>query len=222
MPLTDTAIRNAKPKGEDYKLADGGGLFLLVTPTGSKLWRMRFKHLGKEQKLSFGTYPDVSLKDARERRDNARKVIAAGKNPALEKQREKARAKLSAATTFEAVATEYVTKREREGLAPATLKTYRHFQALLAPRIGARPIAEIEPFELLAALRKIEARGKLETASRSREFAGRVFRYAVATARARRDIAADLRGALQAPTVKGFAAIIEPERVGDPLIASTG
>jgi integrase len=222
MPLTDTAIRSAKPKGEDYKLADGGGLFLLVTPTGSKLWRMRFKHLGKEQKLSFGTYPDVSLKDARERRDNARKLIAGGNNPALEKQREKARAKLSAATTFEAVATEYATKREREGLAPATLKTYRHFQALLAPRIGPRPIAEIEPFELLAALRRIETRGKLETASRSREFAGRVFRYAVATARARRDIAADLRGALQAPTVKGFAAIIEPERVGELLRAIDG
>ncbi|MGH7023808.1 MAG: tyrosine-type recombinase/integrase [Caulobacteraceae bacterium] len=222
MPLTDTAIRNAKPKSEDYKIADGRGLFLLVTATGSKLWRMRFKHLGKEQKLSFGGYPDLSLKDARERCDNARSLIAAGRNPALEKQREKVRAKLSAATTFGAVATEYVTKREREGLAPATIKTYRHFQALLAPKLRARPIAEIEPFELLAALRSIESRGKLETASRSREFAGRVFRYAVATARAKHDIAADLRGALQAPTVKGFAAIIEPEVVGELLRAIDG
>jgi len=183
---------------------------------------MKFRHAGKEMKLSFGSYPEVSLKAARARRDAARELIAQDKNPVQEKRREEARQRLSAAATFDAVASEYVGKREREGLAPATLATYRHFQRLLAPSIGAQPIAQIEPFELLAALQKIERRGKLETASRSREFAGRVFRYAVATTRASRDIAADLRGALQAPTVKGFAALVEPKRVGELLRAIDG
>jgi integrase len=222
MALTDTAIRTAKPAPKERKLADGGGLYLLVTPKGAKLWRLKFRHAGREMKLSFGAYPDVSLKAARAKRDAARELVAHGKNPAQEKRRDEARARLSAAATFDAVAAEYVAKRQREGLAASTLATYRHFQSLLAPSIGAQPIAQIEPFELLAALQKIERRGKLETASRSREFAGRVFRYAVATTRASRDIAADLRGALQAPTVKGFAAILEPKRVGELLRAIDG
>ncbi|HEY1561623.1 MAG TPA: integrase arm-type DNA-binding domain-containing protein, partial [Caulobacteraceae bacterium] len=222
MALTDTAIRTAKPTAKERKLADGGGLYLLVTTKGAKLWRLKFRHAGKEMKLSFGAYPEVSLKTARAKRDSARELVAQGKNPAQEKRREEARARLSAAATFDAVATEYIAKRHREGLAPATLATYRHFQRLLAPSIGAHPISQIEPFELLAALQKIERRGKLETASRSREFAGRVFRYAVATTRANGDVAADLRGALQAPTVKGFAAILEPKRVGELLRAIDG
>jgi integrase len=183
---------------------------------------MKFRHAGKEMKLSFGAYPEVTLKAARAKRDEARELVAHDKNPVQEKRREDARQRLSAATTFNAVALEYIAKREREGLAPATLATYRHFQRLLSPSIGSQPIAEIEPFELLAALQKIERRGKLETASRSREFAGRVFRYAVATTRANRDIAADLRGALQAPAVKGFSAIVEPKRVGELLRAIDG
>lgn len=222
MALTDTAIRTAKPAAKERKLADGGGLYLLLTPKGAKLWRLKFRHVGKEMKLAFGAYPEVSLKAARAKRDAARELLAQGKNPAQEKRREDARAQLSAAATFNAIATEYIAKRKREGLAPATLATYRHFQSLLAPTIGAQPIAQVEPFELLAALQKIERRGKLETASRSREFASRVFRYAVATTRASRDIAADLRGALQAPTVKAFAAILEPERVGELLRAIDG
>lgn len=220
--LTDSAVRAARPRERAYKLTDGGGLFLLVTPTGGRLWQMKFRHAGREGKLSFGAYPDVTLKVARARRDMARQKLAHGKNPAQERRREEARAQQAAAASFDAVATEYIAKRGREGLAPATLATYRHFQNLLGPVVGGLPIAEIEPSDLLDALRKIERRGKLETAGRAREFAGRVLRYAIATTRANRDIAADLRGALQTPTVKGLAAIIDPKRVGELLRAIDG
>jgi hypothetical protein len=177
MALTDTAIRSAKPRATPYKLGDDGGLFLLVTPAGGKLWRMKFRYAGKEGKLSFGSYPAVSLKAARERREEARGQLAHGRNPAQEKRREEARATLSAASTYDAIAVEFIAKRRREGLSPATLSTYDLFRRLLEPSLGARPIAEIEPFELLAALQKIEKRGKLETATRCRNFAGRVFRF---------------------------------------------
>jgi len=222
MALSDTAIRSAKPREKPYKLGDDGGLFLLVTPTGGKLWKQKFRYGRKEGQLALGAYPAVTLAMARARRDAAREQLAKGLNPAQVKRREEARASLSAAVTFDGVAGEFIAKRKREGLSPATITTYEHFRRSLAPSIGALPVAEIEPHELLAALQKIEKRGKLETASRSREFAGRVFRYAIATTRASRDIAADLRGALQAPTVKGFAAIVEPKRVGELLRAIDG
>jgi integrase len=220
--LTDSAIRAARPRGTAYKLTDGGGLFLFVTPAGGKLWQMKFRHAGKEGKLSFGAYPSVSLKAARERRDAARELLAEGRDPAGAKRREEARKLANEAATFDAVAGEFIAKRKREGLSDATIKTYEHFRALLRPTIGGDPIAEIEAADLLAALRKIEARGRLETASRCREFSGRVFGYAIATARARRNVSADLRGALQTPTVKGLAAIIEPKRVGELLRAVDG
>jgi len=222
MALTDTAIRTAKPRATPYKMGDDGGLFLLVTPTGGRLWKQKFRYGGKEGQLAFGAYPAVTLAMARGKRDAAREQLAKGLNPAQVKRRQEARASLSAAATFDGVAAEFIAKRQREGLSPATITTYQVFRRALAPSIGHLPIAEIEPHELLAALQKIEKRGKLETASRSREFAGRVFRYAIATTRASRDIAADLRGALQAPIVKGFAAIVEPARVGELLRAIDG
>jgi integrase len=221
MALTDTAIRSAKPTAKPYKLGDSGGLFLLVTPQGAKLWRMKFRHAGKEGKLSFGSYPEISLRTARERRDAARAQVAQGKNPAQEKRRDDARARLSVSNTFAAVAKDFIAKREREGLAPITIKTHHRYLSLLAD-IAERPIAEIEAFELLDALRKIERRGRYETAINTREFAGRVFRYAVASTLAPRDIAADLRGALQTPPDTGFPAIVEPKRVGELLRAIDG
>ena len=213
MPLTDVAIRNAKARAKGYKLADSHGLFLQVTAGGSKLWRMKFRFGGIDGLLSFGPYPEVSLAEAREKRDGARRQIREGKNPSLEKRRAAAQAKAAAATTFALVAEEVIAKREREGLAPATAVKLRWYASLLG-KMSARPVAEIEAFELLEPLRKIEASGRYETAVNTLAFAGRVFRYAVATGRARRDVAADLRGALTTPKVTHHAAIIDAEGAG--------
>jgi len=222
MALSDSAIRAAKPAAKPYKMFDEGGLFVLVSPSGGKLWRMKFRHLGKEQLLSLGRYPDVGLKDARARRDEARKLIAAGVNPAFEKKRQAIAASMGAANTFKAVAEEFIAKREKEGLKTITTDKAKWLLSQLEPALGARPIAEIEPYELLAVLKKVELSGRNETARRLLAFAGRVFRYAVATTRASRNIAADLQGALVSPKVKHHAAIIDPKGVGDLLRAIDG
>jgi integrase len=221
MPLTDTAIKAAKPSAKAYKLADGGGLFLTVTPSGGRLWRMKFRHAGKEGLLSFGAYPEISLKDARSRRDDARKLLAHGRNPALEKRRAAEAAVVSAANTFKAVADELIAKSKAEGQAERTIAKARWLLTLLDP-IASRPIAEIEPYELLAALKRVEVTGRHESAVRALSLASRVFRYAIATQRAPRDMAADLRGALTAPRVKHYAAIIDPQAVGELLRAIDG
>ena len=214
MALSDTAIRAAKPRQAQYKLFDDGGLFMIVRPSGGKLWRLKYRYLGKEQQLTIGRYPDTGLKAARERRDEARRIIAAGGNPALEKKRAAVAATLSAANTFAAVAEELIDKREREGLKAITIVKARWLLSLLGRDLGQRPIAEIEPYELLSALKRIEQSGRHETAKRVQAFAGRVFRYAVATTRAKHNVAADLQGALITPTVKHHAAIIDPKGVG--------
>jgi integrase len=222
MSLTDAAVRSAKPKDNAYKLSDTGGLFLFVSPAGGKLWRMKFRHQGKEQLLSFGSYPDVSLAAARTERDKARKIIASGANPAFEKKRAAVAASISAANTFKAVAEEFIEKREKEGLKEITSTKSRWLLGLLDDALGERPIAEIEAYELLAVLKKIEQSGRHETAIRLLAFSGRVFRYAVATARAKRDIAADLQGSLIAPKVKHHAAILDPLGVGALMRAIEG
>jgi integrase len=222
MALSDAAIRVAKIGTSPFKLFDGGGLYLIVAPSGGKLWRLKYRYLGKEQSLALGRYPDVGLKEARARRDEARKLIADGKNPAFEKKRAAVAASVGAANTFAAIAEELIAKREREGLKDITTGKARWLLSLLKPDLGERPIAEIEPFELLAVLKKVETSGRLETAKRLLAFASRVFRYAVATTRANRDVAADLRGALTAPKVKHHAAIIEPMAVGALLRAIDG
>lgn len=222
MALSDSAIRAAKPAAKPYKVFDDGGLFILVSPSGGKLWRLKFRHLGKEQLLSLGRYPDVGLKEARGRRDEARKLLAAGVNPAFEKKRVAIAASVGAANTFKAVAEEFIAKREREGLKAITTDKAKWLLSQLEPALGARPIAEIEPYELLAVLKKVELSGRNETAKRLLAFAGRVFRYAVATTRANRNIAADLQGALTSPKVKHHAAIIDPAGVGGLLRAIEG
>lgn len=222
MSLTDAAIKAAKPAKAQFKLYDEGGLYLLVRPSGGKLWRLKYRHLGKEQALSLGRYPDVGLKDARERRDEARKIIANGGNPAFEKKRAAVAASVSASNTFSTVANELIEKREREGLKDITTGKARWLLSLLKAQLGERPIGEIEPYELLAALKKVESSGRLETAKRLLAFSSRVFRYAVATARAKRNVAADLQGALTAPKVKHHAAIIDPKGVGALLRAIDG
>ncbi len=220
--LTDTAVRAAKRRNRAYKVADGGGLYLLVTPSGGKLWRLKYRFLGIEKKLSFGRYPDVALGDARKARDAARHAIAAGADPAVARRRNRIAAKAAAGTTFGDVADEYIDKAEREGRAPATVAKLRWIRRLLLPTLGHRPIDQIEPHELLAVLKQQEAAGTLETAKRTRVFASRVFRYAVATARAKVDPAALLLGAIAAPKPKHFAAILEAGRAAELLRAIEG
>lgn len=222
MALSDTGIRSAKAKPKQYKLYDEGGLFLIVKPSGGKLWRFKYRHMGKEQQLSLGTFPDVGLKEARKRRDEARAQMARGLNPAFEKKREAAALSVSAANTFKAVADELIAKREQEGLKEITTGKARWLLSQLEPAIGQRPISDIEPYELLAILKKVELSGRHETAKRLLAFSGRVFRFAVATTRARRNIAADLQGALVSPKVKHHAAIIDPRGVGALLRAIDG
>jgi integrase len=222
MPLSDVAIRAAKPGPKPIKLADEKGLFLLVQPSGGKLWRLKYRIAGKEKKLSLGRYPDVPLKEAREKCAEARKLIASGVDPSEKKRTDRVDALLKSATTFKAVADEYITKCEREGRAAVTIGKSRWLLSLLEPTLGSRPVDDVSPAELLAALRNVEARGHLETARRMRSLASRVFRYAVATARASSDPAAALRGALIAPKVTHHAAVLDEKNVGALMRAIDG
>ena len=222
MALSDTALRNAKPQDTKYKLYDDGGLLIVVAPSGGKSWRFKYRLNGAEKQLSFGTYPDVTLKAARLKRDEARSLVADGIDPGAEKKRKLAAAAIEAANTFKAVADEFVEKRAQEGMAEATMIKLRWFNSLLEKDIGPRPVTEIEPVELLTAIKKIEKLGNHETAKRVRAFAARVFRYAVITGRCRFNPAADLGEALIAPKVKHHAALIEPEDVGRLLRAIDG
>ncbi len=222
MVLTDTAIRNAKAREKEYKLSDSGGLYLLVTPSGGKLWRQKYRVDGREKKLAFGAYPEISLSDARKRRDEARELVAVGKDPAREKQQAKHRARVSAANTFGEIAKEFLDKRRREGLSPSTADKSEYYISRMGPMIARLPVSEIGPADLLAVLRRIEAKGNYETARRVLQLSGRVFRYAVATARLASDPSRDLRGALTAPTPKHYGAIIEAKRAGELLRAIDG
>jgi len=221
MALSDTAIRAAKPREKQFKLNDEKGLLLIVRPTGGKLWRLKYRFAGKEQQFTIGTYPEVGLKEARERRDAARAILAQGKDPSAEKKREKVAAAISAGNTFKLVAEEHIAKRQREGAATATVAKAQWHLARLE-KLHNRPIAEIEAFEVLDVLRKLETRGNLEAARQIRAFASRVFRYGVATTRCKADPAALLVGALIAPKVKNHAAITDPKEVGELLRAIDG
>ena len=175
MALTNLAIKNARSRDRDWKLSDEKGLFLLVTTKGSKLWRMKFRIHGIEKKLSFGSYPEVSLQTARRFRDEARAAIAKGQDPAREKKVAKQTAKLSAVTSFAGVAREFIEKKEMEGKSAATITKNRWFLSLLEPSLGKVPIADITSPELRALLVKIQDLGRRETARRLRSFAYRVF-----------------------------------------------
>jgi Arm DNA-binding domain len=218
MPLTDTAIRNAKPMEKAFKLSDGGGLFLLIQPGGTKLWRLAYRFARKQKLLAFGVYPTISLSDARAQRDAARKHLADGVDPAVQRKLEKQ----ARVVTFRLVADELLDKMRREGRAEATLAKTRWLLEFAFSDIGDRPISKIIAQELLNVLRKIEARGNYETARRLRSTCGMVFRYAIATGRAERDPSVDLRGALTTPRVKHRATITEPKAIGDLLRAIDG
>lgn len=222
MALTDIAIKTAKHGEKPIKLFDERGLFLLLQPSGGKLWRLKYRILGKEKKLSLGVYPDVSLKEARNRRDHARTLLANGADPASVKREKAKAAKRDATNTFKAIADEYIEKSAREGRAAVTINKTRWLLSLMEADLGSRPITEITPADLLETLQKIEAKGHLETARRMRSFAGRVFRYAVATSRATADPSNLLRGALVAPKVTHHSAILESKAVGELLRAIEG
>ncbi|WP_033074093.1 tyrosine-type recombinase/integrase [Sphingopyxis sp. MWB1] len=219
MVLTDTAIRKAKPKEKPYKVSDSQGLYLLINPRGSKLWRVKYRMNGVERKLALGSYPEITLAEARSARDAARRQLAHSIDPNFVKRQERIEAGIRASNSFSSVAQELIEKKAREGMAEPTLAKMRWFVKLLGNDYGKRPVAEITPQELLHELRKHERRGRLETANLLRAFASRVFRYAVATARAERDPAQLLIGALTTPRVKHFPAITDAVTFGALLRA---
>lgn len=220
MPLTENQLKSLKPKDKAYKVSDERGLYLEVAPTGGKLWRYRYR-IGKiEKKLSIGTYPDLSLKLARQAALEARMAVAKGGDPALDKRKMKIRAEHLAATTFGEVAREYIDQMMvLDGRAEATVVKANYFLDQLAPAIGNRPLAAIEPFEVLAPLKRLGAQGKHETAKKCRSFASRVFRYGVATTRCTSDPTSLLKGALITPKPKHHSAILDPRELGGLLRA---
>lgn len=219
MPLSEFSIRKAKPAEKPIKLADGGGLYLLITPNGSKLWRLKYRFAGKEKLLSFGPYPTVSLAEARRKRDEAKKLLIEGTDPSTKKKLDSLAASAAAANTFGAIAREVLENKEANDAASATMDKNRWLLEQLAAPIAARPIAEITAAEILHLLKQIEKSGRRETARRLRGAIGSVFRYAMVTLRATQDPTVAIHGALLAPKVEHRAAIIDEKRFGALLRA---
>lgn len=221
--LSATAVRNAKPKDKTVKLADGGGLYLEITPTGSKYWRMKYRHAGKEKRLAIGVYPEVSLADARQARDEAKRQLAQCIDPSAAKRLAKQLGHQAAINTFEAVAIEWLEQVHQHEVVPDHYqRNKRRLERDVFPIIGKRPIVEITPPELLGCLRRIETRGHIETAHRIKALCGQVFRYGISTGRVERDPTPDLRGALRPNKAKHYAALTDPKEVAELLIAIDG
>lgn len=222
MALKEMTVRNAKPREKAYKLADEKGLYLFIKPNGSKAWRLKYRFLGKEKTLSIGLYPDISLSEARNARDNARKKLADKIDPGLAKQVSKRSAKDAAENSFEVIAREWYTKLSPTWSPSHGERILRRLEKDIFPWIGKRPIAEITPLELLSVLRRMESRGAIETAHRAHQNCGQVFRYAIATGRAERDPSNDLKGAIPPAKKKHHASIIKPTAIGGLLRAIDG
>lgn len=219
MPLTDTAIRNAKPAEKPVRMFDAGGLYLEISPAGGRLWRLKYRFGGKEKRLALGAYPEVGLKEAREKRDDARKLLASDVDPGEHRKAQKEAKAERASNSFEVVAREFFAKNRATWAASHHDKVVLRFEKNVFPWMGNRPIAEITAPEILTILRRIEGRGAVETAHRTRENVGQVMRYAIATGRAERDPAADLKGALAPIKREHFASITDPAKVGELLRA---
>ncbi len=219
MALTDTAVKNAKPRKKPYKIYDSDGLFLIVTPTGNKWWRLKFHFEGKEKLLSLGVYPAISLKEARTRRDKERQNIAYNIDPALNRKAVKLTQEANHQNTFEIVAREWFERHAPSWAETHSSKIIRRLEADVFPWIGKRPISEIKAPELLSVLRRIESRGAIDTAHRALQNCGQILRYAIATGRAERDCSSDLRGALTPIKEGHFAAITDPKAIGGLLRA---
>lgn len=211
MALSDKQVSQLKPKGRVVKLSDGGGLFIHVSPHGSKLWRMAYRFNGLQKLLSFGAYPAVSLAGARQKRDAAKKLLSSGFDPAHHLKQEKLARLTAGKNTFESVSEAFLKKNEREGKADATLNKKRWLVSLALPDLGKRPIGEIAASEILVPLKKVEALGNFETAKRLRAVIGQVFRFAISSALAETDPTYGLKGALTSPKVKHRAAITNRE-----------
>lgn len=222
MPLNDIACKQAKPREKAYKLADAKGLYLEVAPSGGKWWRLKYRIGGKEKRISLGVYPEVSLKEAREKCDVARKQIASGIDPSDQRKAAKLAGAEDAANSFEVVAREWFAKYSPSWVASHSTKIIRRLEKDIFPWIGSRPISTVTAPDLLAALRRIESRGAIETAHRAQQNCGQIFRYAIATGRAERDPAADLRGALAPVKEKHHASITDPKAIGELLRAISG
>ncbi|RDB42887.1 DUF4102 domain-containing protein [Halomonas sp. DQ26W] len=222
--LTATAVRNSKPRDRTYRLADGGGLYLEVTPSGGKYWRLKYRFHGKQKRLAIGVYGEkggeVSLAQAR---DKAKKLLAQGSDPSTVKRIAKLEGKAGVANTFRAVATEWLEEVHKHNVVPTHYsKNKRRLERDVYPYLGSRPVADIAPLELLECLRKVEKRGHRETAIRIKTVVGQVIRYAITTGRAERDPTTDLRGALRQPKVSHYAAITDPEELTGLLRAIDG
>lgn len=224
MPLTDVAARTAKPREQPYTLADGRGLVLQVTPQGGKRWRFRYRFEGKEKMLSMGLYPDVPLATARERRDEARKLIAEGQDPSAVRRAHKAATDGAPLNSFEVLAREWFEQSKPAWKKSHSNKIIARLENDLFPWLGKLPINEIEAPVILAALKRIVSRGAVDTAHRARNDCSQVFRFAIAHGHATRDPAADLRGRHALPPVKKthFPTILEPKAIGDLLRAIDG
>lgn len=222
MPLTDAAIRTAKPGEKPYKLADERGLFLLVNPNGAKWWRLKFRVEGKEKALSLGTYPDTSLKEARSKRDEARKQLAEGIDPSQQRKAIKAAREGVTANSFEVICREWLENKRSNIEEAQHKKALARLEKDVFPWMGSRPIAEITAPEVLAVLRRIDARGARYTAHKAKSEISQCFRYAIATGRAERDPCPDLRGAIPAPKTENRPAITDPKAAGELLRAIDG
>jgi integrase len=218
IPLTDIKVQKAKPKEKPFSLFDGGGLYLLITPSGGKLWRFKYRFDNKEKKLAFGSYPEIRLLDARRKRDEARRLLANNVDPDAVRKAQK-QANIEDAETFEVIAREWQDKFKSKWLEGYSDKLMRRLELNVFPWMGSRPIKDVKAPELLSVLRRIESRGALELAHRTRNVCGQIFRYAVATGRAERNPAEDLKGALSPVKTTHRAAIIEPKDVGKLLRA---
>jgi len=213
MALTNTAILNAKPTSKPYKLTDSAGLYLLVNNAG-KYWRFDYRYLGKRKTLAMGVYPDTSLADVRDKRSHARKLLANGSDPSEVKQTQKLEARLLSANTFEAVAREWHEKQSVKWVPKNAARTISLLERNIFPFIGKTPIAQVTAASLLAAIQKIEKRGKIETAHRAMMNCGQIFRYAIATGRAQADLSIVLKGALIPIQEKHHASITDPKKIG--------
>jgi integrase len=221
-PLSDIQVSKAKPKDSDYKLNDGFGLYLLVTPTGGKLWRFDYRHEGKRKTMAFGAYPALSLADARQRREDAKKLLTNGVDPGeMKKSLKQAKVALEE-NSFEIVAREWHSKFSGQWTPGHASTIMDRLTRDVFPWLGTKPVSEVKPVDILAVLRRVEGRGALETAHRIRTICGQVLRYAVATGRAERDAAADLRGALPPVQERHHAALTDPKEVAELLRAIDG
>jgi len=219
MALTNTAIKNAKKKTKQYRLSDSGNLYLLVRPNGSKLWRLDYSILDKRKTMALGSYPVIDLKTARAKRDAAKNLLSEGVDPVRHRQLTVSQQKEAAENSFQSISMEWFSRQEKSWSKGHARTVTGRLELNLLPWLGQRPISEISPQELLKVLRKIEARGAIETAHRCKTIVSQVFRYAISAGIADRDPAADLKGALTPTQAKKMAAITEPKKVKELLLA---